>query len=240
MLELQQPELQVKSKQRVTDHGEVYTSPREVNAMLDLVKQETERIDSRFLEPACGTGNFLAEILRRKLEVVAKKYCKSRIEFECYTVIAVSSIYGIDILEDNVIQCRKRLLDICTDVLKTTDAEAEFISAQTPQVGQEQGQVLPLQFTIEFILSKNIIWGDALTLQTVSENPQPITFSEWSPINGSMIKRRDFTFDELIYHSDKGKMPLFSDTGEGVFIPEPVKEFPPVHYREIANMEGER
>ncbi|MDR1485342.1 MAG: hypothetical protein LBT09_11020 [Planctomycetaceae bacterium] len=231
------PELLVKSKQRVADHGEVYTSSREVNAMLDLVKQETERIDSRFLEPACGTGNFLAEILRRKLEVIAKKYCKSRIEFERYTVIAVSSIYGIDILEDNVIQCRKRLLDICTDVLEITDVEAEFIPTQTPQIGQRQ--VLPLQFTIEFILSKNIIWGDALTLQTVSENPHPITFSEWSPINGSMIKRRDFTFDELIYHADKGKMPLFSDTGEDVFIPEPVKEFPPVHYLKIANMEGE-
>lgn len=62
---------QVKSKQRVADHGEVFTNPREVNAMLDMVKQETERIDSRFLEPACGNGNFLAEVLRRKLAVVA-------------------------------------------------------------------------------------------------------------------------------------------------------------------------
>jgi hypothetical protein len=233
MLEFQQPELQVKSKQRVADHGEVYTSSREVNAMLDLVKQETERIDSRFLEPACGTGNFLAEILRRKLKIIAKRYCKNRIEFERYTVIAVSSIYGIDILEDNVIQCRKRLLDICTDALEITDVS---------QVGQEQ--VLPLQITIEFILSKNIIWGDALTLQTVNENPQPITFSEWSPINSSVIKRRDFKFDTLLQHGSKDNQSLFkwvkSETGEDVFIPEPVREFPPVHYLEIANMEGER
>jgi hypothetical protein len=233
MPEFQQPELQVKSKQRVADHGEVYTSSREVNAMLDLVKQETERIESRFLEPACGTGNFLAEILRRKLEVIEKKYRKNRIEFERYTVIAVSSGDGIDILEDNIIQCRKRLLDICTGALEITDVS---------QVGQDQ--VLPLRFTIEFILSKNIIWGDALTLQTVGENPLPITFSEWSPINGSMIKRRDFKFDIVLYHNNESKRSLFkwvkSEKGEDVFIPEPVKEFPLVHYLEIANMEGER
>jgi len=103
---------QVKSKKRVTDHGEVFTSEREVNAMLDLVKQETERIDSRFLEPACGTGNFLVEILRRKLKIVENRYKKSQLEFESYTVIAISSIYGVDILEDNVVECRNRLFEI--------------------------------------------------------------------------------------------------------------------------------
>ncbi|CUS05652.1 Type III restriction system methylase (fragment) [Candidatus Promineifilum breve] len=96
------PEKQVVSKKRVVDHGEVYTGAREVNAMLDLVRQETERIDARFLEPACGTGNFLAEILERKLRVVAERYRKSRLEYERYAVLAVASIYGIDILEDKV------------------------------------------------------------------------------------------------------------------------------------------
>src|SRR5438309_3250703 len=100
---------QVKSRERVAEHGEVLTSPREVNAMLDLVKQETERIDSRFLEPACGTGNFLTEILNRKLRVVDKQYRRSQVEFERNLVVAVSSIYGIDILQDNVIACRQRL-----------------------------------------------------------------------------------------------------------------------------------
>ena len=99
-------EQQVRSRQRVADHGEVFTGEREVNAMLDLVEQETERIDSRFLEPACGTGNFLAEILRRKLRVVAARYRRGRLDYERYGVLAVSSIYGIDILEDNVIACR--------------------------------------------------------------------------------------------------------------------------------------
>ncbi|MBI3163675.1 MAG: SAM-dependent DNA methyltransferase, partial [Chloroflexi bacterium] len=88
-------EKQTTSKQRIAEHGEVFTSQREVNAMLDLVKQETERIDSRFLEPACGTGNFLTEILERKLRIVEKKYRKSQLEFERNLTLAVSSIYGI-------------------------------------------------------------------------------------------------------------------------------------------------
>jgi type I restriction-modification system DNA methylase subunit len=105
-------EKQVVSKKRVADHGEVYTGKREVNAMLDLVKQETERIESRFLEPACGTGNFLTEILERKLCVLESRYSKSPLEYERNAVLAVSSIYGIDILQDNVVECRKRLFAI--------------------------------------------------------------------------------------------------------------------------------
>ena len=103
---------QIVSKKRVADHGEVFTSQREVNAMLDMVKHETQRIDSRFLEPACGTGNFLAEILSRKLDVVEGRYRQSPVELERYTLLAVTSIYGIDLLLDNVTQCRRRLLEI--------------------------------------------------------------------------------------------------------------------------------
>ena len=103
---------QVKTKKRVADHGEVFTSDREVNAMLDLVKQETERIDSRFLEPACGNGNFLAEVLKRKLIVVENRYRKSQVEWERNSLIAISSIYGVDILEDNTLECQERLFTI--------------------------------------------------------------------------------------------------------------------------------
>lgn len=103
---------QVKSKQRVADHGEVFTSEREVNAMLDLVKHETERIDSRFLEPACGNGNFLAEILRRKLAVVRQRYSKNAPDYEKFAVVAITSLYGIDILQDNINECRERLFHI--------------------------------------------------------------------------------------------------------------------------------
>ena len=102
----------MKSKQRVADHGEVFTAEREVNAMLDLVKQETDRIDSRFLEPGCGTGNFLTEILTRKLAIVEKRYRRNQLDFERYSIIAISSMYGVDILEDNIAECRERLFDI--------------------------------------------------------------------------------------------------------------------------------
>ena len=97
---------QIKSKQRVADHGEIFTNEREVNAMLDLVKQETERIESRFLEPACGEGAFLKEILRRKLEVVKNRYKKSPYDYERYAVLALTSIYGVDIM--NPMPCQKR------------------------------------------------------------------------------------------------------------------------------------
>ena len=96
----------------MANYGEVLTGKREVNAMLNLVKQETEQIDSRFFEPACGTDNFLTEILERKLRVVEDRYGKSQLDYERYTILAVSSIYGIDILEDNVKQCRYRLYGI--------------------------------------------------------------------------------------------------------------------------------
>src|SRR6185312_4336885 len=100
---------QVKSRQRVADHGEVFTNEREVNAMLDIVKHETQRIDSRFMEPACGNGNFLVEVLRRKLTEVERRYSGSQLEFQRYSIIAVGSLYGIDLLMDNVIECRNRL-----------------------------------------------------------------------------------------------------------------------------------
>ena len=215
-------EKQVISKQRVTDHGEVFTNKREVNAMLDLVKQETERIDSRFLEPACGTGNFLAEILERKLQVVESRYEKIQLEYERNAVLAVSSIYGIDILEDNVAECRNRLLEIFHNRY-----QAKFKSAVNPECTR----------SIQYILQRNIIWGNALDLMTVGNAPVQIVFSEWSPINGSMLKRRDFTFHGLLDHAKMKEMPLFSDLGEDVFIPTPVREFPVVHFLKVADAE---
>jgi len=215
-------EKQVVSKKRVADHGEVYTSKREVNAMLDLVKSETERIESRFLEPACGTGNFLAEILERKLCVVESRYGKVQLEYERNAVLAVSSIYGIDILEDNVVECRKRLFEIFdqkyTNLYKDTAKEECRVS-------------------IRFILERNIICGDALTLKTVGKNPEPIVFSEWSPVNGSMIKRRDFTFHGLLEHAKVKALPLFSDLGEDVFIPTPIKEYPLIHFLKVSDVD---
>ncbi|HSW40222.1 MAG TPA: DNA methyltransferase [Acidobacteriota bacterium] len=215
-------EAQVKSKQRVADHGEVLTGKREVNAMLDLVKSETERIDSRFLEPACGTGNFLAEILERKLRVVETRYRRSQLDFERYSTLAVSSIYGIDIQDDNVQQCRQRLFGIF---------DLNYLRLFKNKTNDNCRE------SVRYILARNIIHGDALTLKTMGENPQPIVFSEWSPVNGSMLKRRDFTFHSLLEHASMKELPLFSDLGDDVFIPTPEKEYPLVHFLEVADVD---
>lgn len=213
---------QVVSKQRVVDHGEVYTHPREVNAMLDLVKQETERIDSRFLEPACGTGNFLTEILARKLRVAASRYKRNRIEYERYAVLAVSSVYGIDILLDNVLECRRRLFDLF---------DAEYTRLFKGDVRDE------CRAAVCYILERNIIHGDALTLKRVDEGHQPIVFSEWSLVTGNMMKRRDFTFRELLARAERKDLALFAGDREA-FIPEPVREFPSVHFLRVMEAEG--
>ncbi len=210
---------QVISKKRVTDHGEVFTSEREVNAMLHLVKHETERIDSRFLEPACGTGNFLAPIFERKLAVIKNKYAESQLEFERYAIVATGSIYGVDILEDNVKHCRERLFTILDDIYTELHDEKCKDSFRD---------------TVRFILSRNILWGDALSLKTVDDNPVPIVFSEWSMVRDGMLKRRDFQFIDLAEFDPK-RPSLFSihevsDTGETVFSPRPVKEYPLKHF----------
>ncbi len=157
---------QVKSKQRVTDHGEVFTAEREVNAMLDLVKQETERIDSRFLEPACGDGNFLAEILRRKLAVVKRKYKKSPTDYEQNAVLAATSIYGVDLLQDNVEACRERMFTIWN---------REYTAACKKEVNED------CRAAVRFIFSRNIVCGNALSLKQVdaegNDTAEPIVFS---------------------------------------------------------------
>lgn len=214
-------DLQVIAKQRVANHGEVYTGAREVNAMLALVAQETERIDSRFLEPACGNGNFLSVILGRKLAVVEQRYARVQLEFERNAVLAVSSIYGIDILDDNVRECRQRLFDI-------------FDAGSYTRLFKHRCQE-KCREAVRFILDRNIICGDALTLRTVGKHPGHIVFTEWSPINGSLLKRRDFTFHGLLAHEAMKELPMFSDLGEDVFIPTPLKEYAPVHFLEIAN-----
>lgn len=206
---------QVKTKKRVTDHGEVYTNEREVKAMLDLVKSETERIESRFLEPACGNGNFLAEVLIRKLNVVDARYKKSQQEWERYSVLAVSSIYGVDILEDNAEECRERLFLIYKEKYSKnfgTKIKSECLDS------------------VKFLFKRNILWGDALDF-TNPVTKQPIIFSEWSAVNGVMLKRRDYMFRFLVEKSYQTS--LFNDLGEATAIDEPVKDFPLVHFLKL-------
>jgi hypothetical protein len=212
------------SKQRVADHGEVLTGAREVNAMLDLVKQETERIESRFLEPACGNGNFLAEILERKLRIVESRYAKSQLELERKAVLAVASIYGIDILQDNVTACRTRLLGIF---------DQRYVARFKKSVKHE------CRDAIKYIIERNIIHGDALSLTTGGKRPRPIIFSEWSaPFNNSLLKRRDYTFSDLLQGGETPQESLFleehySDLGQRAFIPKELTSFPLIHFLRV-------
>ena len=232
-------ERQVKSRERVADHGEVFTAQREVNAMLDLVKQETERIDSRFLEPACGDGNFLAEILRRKLAAVKARYKKSAADYEKYAVMAVTSIYGVDILQDNVDECRKRLFAIWDE---------EYTANCKKECREECREA------VRFILERNILCGNALTLKHVDlvgdDTDDPIIFSEWVFTGASSVKRSDYRLDVLMNENPDAnhyqvQLSLFAEDVNGTdnwmidpddpskSIPKPIQEFSPVYYWKV-------
>ena len=224
---------QVKSKQRVADHGEVFTNEREVNAMLDMVKSECERIESRFLEPACGDGNFLAEVLRRKLAVVKSRYGKSVSDYEKYGFVAIASIYGVELLQDNATDCRQRLFDIF---------ESEYMQICKGKPNED------FLKSIRYCLEHNILCGDALTM--LQSNDEPIIFPEWSIATGTQVKRRDFRLDEMIEGNmqESQTMSLFGASGSAVtewefdeetnaFIPLPIKEYPLTSLYEVANAE---
>jgi hypothetical protein len=212
----------IKSKARVRDQGEVFTAEREVNAMLDLVKNETERIESRFLEPACGDGNFLAPILERKLAVVERRYKKSQTEYEVNALIAIGSIYGVDIMKDNVQDCRTRLFGMFDEHYtrlykkKTKDS---------------------IRNSIKAILKQNIVHGNALTYTTEGDHPKPLVFSEWvRPRHNGYIKRQDWQYEEIVTKDDPS---LFKESiirqedGKPVFRVRPVKTYPSVHMTKL-------
>ncbi|GAB1489785.1 N-6 DNA methylase [Opitutaceae bacterium] len=170
----------VKSKQRVADHGEVFTPAWMVEAMLDLVKDETGRIDSRFLEPACGSGNFLVQVLRRKLAAVELKYGRSDFERRHYALLGLMCIYGIELLPDNMAECRANLLEVFAEYLGL-DPEHDLYRAAAN------------------VLAHNLVQGDALTMR--AHDGQPITFAEWGYLGKGRFQRRDFRFDSLTQSS---------------------------------------
>ena len=202
----------MKSKQRVADHGEVFTPPWLVEAMLDQVKAESERIDSRFLEPACGSGNFLVPVLRRKLTTVETRYGKSDFEKRHYGLLSLMCIYGIELLPDNAAECRANLLDVFAKYLALARDDDMFIAA-------------------ERVLSTNIVNGDALTMTTWAGSP--VTFPEWGYLGKGRFQRRDFRYDALVQMSSFGEGTLFADLGKHeVFTP--VKQYPPLTVAEVA------
>lgn len=193
--------------------------------MCDLVKDETSRIDSRFLEPACGNGNFLAEILRRKLDVVRRKYGKSNYDYVQYSILAICSIYGVELLEDNVAECRERLYKIWN----------KRYTAKLSADGSDKDRA-----TVKFILEKNILCGDALTMR--QHDNTPIVFAEWTLVGNGKIKRRDYTLSDLLDSEKKFGEQLGLtmsdwdyDNKTDSFIPRPVDDYPLVNIREVVN-----
>lgn len=185
-------EKQVKSRERVREHGEVFTAEREVKAMLDLVKEECENIDATFLEPACGDGNFLDEILRRKLAVCRKKYAQSAADYEKFSFLACTTLYGVDILADNVARCRERLF-------ATWETGADAAAPRTTLRTEYHDRVAR---AVRFVFSRNILLGNALSMKRVDEQqhdlPEPIVFTEWKFALGDKLKRSEFRFDVLL------------------------------------------
>ena len=203
----------VKSKQRVADHGEVFTPAWMVESMLDLVKEETERIDSRFLEPACGSGNFLVQILRRKLAAVELKYGKSDFERGHYALLALMCIYGIEILADNIAECRAKVLKILAEYLNLDETGDMYQAAA-------------------HVLSQNLVRGDALTMR--AQGGQPITFAEWGYLGKGKYQRRDFRFDVLTGSSAfSADDSLFAHLGKHEIFT-PTKTYPPMTAPELA------
>ncbi len=203
----------VKSKKRVADHGEVFTPRWMVEAMLDLVKGETERIDSRFLEPACGNGNFLTQILRRKLTAVELKYADSDFEKRHYALLGMMCLYGIELLEDNIIECRANLVKIFAEYLNLAPADNLYRAAL-------------------YVLSQNLVHGDARTMRT--NNGLPITFAEWGYLGKGRFQRRNFRLDTLTgasAYSREGD--LFSNLGKHEIFT-PIKTYPRMSVVDLA------
>ena len=205
---------QIKSKQRVADHGEVFTPPWLVEAMLDLVKGETERIDARFLEPACGSGNFLVRILQRKLAAVESKFGKSDFERRHYALLAVMCTYGIELLEDNITECRSNMLAVFAQYLKLDEADELYRAAG-------------------YVLTTNLVHGDAMTMR--DSQKQPITFAEWGYLGKGKYQRRDFRFDILTgmsSHTEQGS--LFAK--HEIFTP--IRAWPPMTVHDLSALGG--
>tara|TARA_B100000678_G_scaffold249153_1_gene223360 strand:+ start:1554 stop:2204 length:651 start_codon:yes stop_codon:yes gene_type:complete len=203
----------IKSKQRVADHGEVFTPPWLVEKMLDLVKGETERIDSRFLEPACGSGNFLAPILQRKLAAVELKFGKSDFEKRHHALLGLMCCYGIELLADNIAECRANMLEVFADYL-ALDADDDLYRAAS------------------YVLSLNLVHGDAMTMRAIDD--APIRVVEWGYLGKGKFQRRDFRLDVLTgMASFSAEDSLFSTLGKHeIFTPS--QTYPPMSVRDLA------
>jgi hypothetical protein len=218
----------IKSKKRVADHGEVFTPPWLVEKMLDLVMGESERIDSRFLEPACGSGNFLVPILQRKLAAVEARYGKNLFEKRHYALFALTCCYGIELLADNIAECRANMLEVFAQYLGLTQDDDLYHAAS-------------------HVLSLNLIHGDAMKMTTVPESgeaPGPIMIVEWGYIGKGKFQRRDFSLKSLTEAGSlkeeregyAGQPSLFATLGQHPVF-QPIATHPPMNVRELAALD---
>ena len=204
----------IKSKKRVADHGEVFTPAWLVENMLDLVKGETERIDSRFLEPACGSGNFLVPILQRKLAAVEVKFGKSDFEKRHYALHGLMCTYGVELLADNIAECRANMLEVFGDYLALDEGSDLYRAAS-------------------YVLSLNLVHGDAMTMRGI--DGAPIMVVEWGYLGKGKFQRRDFRLDVLTGMARfSAEDSLFSMLGKHEIF-KPVKAFPPMTIKELAD-----
>lgn len=202
-----------KSKQRIADHGEVFTPSWMIEAMLELVNDETQRIDSRFLEPACGSGNFLVKILQRKLAAVELKYGKYDFERQHYALLSLMCIYGIELLPDNIAECRANLLEIFAGYLSVEESADLYRAAS-------------------WVLSQNLVHGDALTMR--NRDDQPITFAEWGYLGKGKFQRRDFRLDVLSGSSAfSAEGSLFAQLAKHELFT-PTRTYPPMSVTKLA------
>lgn len=203
----------IKSKRRVADHGEVFTPHWLVEKMLDLVKGETERIDARFLEPACGSGNFLVPILQRKLAAVELKFGKSDFEKRHYALLAVMCCYGIELLDDNIAECRANMLEVFSDYLGLTETDELYRAAY-------------------HVLSLNLVHGDAMTMRDTTG--APISVVEWGYVGKGKFQRRDFRLDVLTgMASFSAEGSLFAGLGKHEIFT-PAASYPPMKVCDLA------
>lgn len=209
----------IKSKQRIADHGEVFTPAWMVDAMLDLVKGETERVDARFLEPACGSGNFLVRILQRKLAAVEVKFGKSDFEKRNYALLGLMCAYGVELLPDNIAECRTNMLEVFAEYLNIDESDDLYRAAY-------------------YVLSQNLVHGDALTMRT--QDHKPITFAEWGYLGKGKFQRRDFRLDVLTGSSAfSAEGSLFAHLGKHEIFT-PITTYPAMTVNEIAAQNDEK
>ena len=206
----------IKSKQRIVDFGEVNTKSNVVSKMVDLVNIEFEKLDSKFLEPACGDGNFLCEVLNRKMNFVKSKHIKQQLDYEKFSIQACSSIYGIELLEDNVLSARIRLNEI-------------FNNHYSKNFDELNEDVIK---SVKKIFELNIVQGDALSFKCGKKLDRSIVLPEWSLVDNS-LKRRDFAYKDFISYAPIDGPNLFSDLGDKAFLPEPIKDWPLTKYYKI-------